>query len=237
MWMVSVWAEGSTLENPGFSTADKWTLTVGIVAIAVATIALVVASLQLRIQRQDSTGGKSIKWGAGPIHARDITEGQEFEPCRVVVQVIGPRVLYEVRPRLEMGGLPYSIGELFPLPRPTLDLTDGQWDFRFKVKKADLPRVWCLLEWSEPHGITVRTEVMATRLSTTDDYYLWRWWPGQKYWWRAQDVASRHGPAWFRSVAGRPRRLGRWTRMVMGSRRPGQGPFSLGKPPANIDDA
>ena len=221
--------------DAAWSAADKWTLTVAILAVAVSAIALVVAQRQLRIQRQDSVGGKSIEWGAGPLHAPDITEGEEFEPCRVIVRVIGPRVLYEVRVRLEMDGRPYTTGGLFPVPMATLDQSDGRWEFRFSVRKADLPRVWCLLEWAEPNGITVRTEVMATRLSTRDDYYEWRWWPGSKYWWRAQDVASRHGPAWFRSVAGRPRRLGRWRRSIGGSRRPGQGPFSLGKPPGPFD--
>lgn len=202
-----------------------------VLAFAVAVLALVVSSGQLRVQRQDVLGGQSIEFGASKLHADDITAGQEWVDCRAKVRVIGPRVLYDVGLHLEMDGQATNIHDLPWPPKPVMDCRSDPLEWDFKVRNADLSRVWCLLTWLEPHRRTVRTRALAKRLGSKIDYCEWRWFPSAGIYGLLQDMASQHGPVWFKTCVGRPRPLGRWKRTPPRPLRPGQGPVLFGKPP------
>jgi hypothetical protein len=103
-------------------------------------------------------------------------------------------------------------------------------DWRFDLEPADAEKVWCVVTWVDPRGPALRTGAYCVRLQGKD-YYQWRWFPGNSYIRWLSEIASSHGPDWFRRRVGRPRPLGRWRKVLDAPFRDGNGPLGLGVAP------
>jgi hypothetical protein len=205
------------------------------ILLALVTLAaLAVAWRQWRLQRT-SAGGRGLFLGAGRLGHRTVRKTREgkvtTDSYRVEVGVAGPKVWHELAVTLENDGREFEAPN-HPDTRESMDCDSERIIWDFDLTPEDDDKVWCVVSWAEPRGDALRTDALAIPVHG-GPISKWRWYPGHLYiGWLTED-ASRHGPAWFRQRFGRARPLGRWRKYRDPAFRDGNGPFDLGRAPAD----
>jgi hypothetical protein len=211
------------------SGGDSFASVVLNICLAVITLtALGVAWFQYRLQR-DTAGGRGIVLAAGPTGARTVIAGKTTDSHTVSVRLVGPGIRHEVALDLERDGRKFEVDDR-PAPRRSVTYESQPIDWRFKLSPEDADRVWCVVTWVDPRGPNLRTGAYSMRVRG-QDYYQWRWFPGSRYIGLLSEIASRHGPYWFRKRVGRARPLGRWRKRRDPAFREGNGPLGLSVAP------
>ena len=162
---------------------------VSVLALAIATLALVVASRQYRLDRSAS-GGRALVFSTG--RTGKIAQPFRFENGRIVEEpeymvflaVGGPGVFHNVSVHVlgvvenEHGVGVFGDDEREPMPpptRPTMTLADPPTKWRFNVPDiASAAGGWVVVTWLRPHLEGVVTEAVARWLHW-DRLYQWRW--------------------------------------------------------------
>ena len=142
---------------------------------------------------------------------------------------------HEVSVSLERDGRQLEEGDpdyVKPLPiRRVMTAEDEPIVWRFELSEKAASTLWCVIAWGEPFGQGIRTQAFKVPLNDGDQFWEWKWF---RFYRRRRAVESwlgSHGPRWFRRIAGRPRRLGKWRRFYLRPLQPGQSPIDSGVVP------
>ena len=205
----------------GWSAADKWTLTIAVLALAVSVLAAVVARSQYQLER-NAAGGRGISFVLRrPWHI--VNNGVHSTKFAINVELFGPGVRHEVALHLERDGRQLDGlegGYVKPLEtRKSMSCDSPEIEWEFELRDDDSRGLWCVLSWVEPDGDALWTHAYARSLQNPDELYEWRYHRTRRCRVRLQEMHLRARP------------IGQWQPANTRTIHDGQGPIDLGKPP------
>ncbi|MEB3052114.1 hypothetical protein KV112_20595 [Mycolicibacter sp. MYC123] len=191
------------------------TLLVALLALLTSATALLIAWWQLALQRH-AAGGRGVIFNVStPMRTIDRSDGTEriSDGYRIWARLIG-NDRHEVTLHIERDGQPVDPSDLGIDPPPplrhrwTCQDEPIRWNFDLAPELAH--DLWCVLLWVDPYGEGIRTGGFRRQLGNDPQFQRWHWFRFFSARRRFETWASQTGPAWFRTWAGRPRRLGEW---------------------------